>query len=266
MEKPRKPSYNYGTLRPFFIMGILGILGLILIILAFGFTPPLNWVLWGIGSPLAFLGIWLGIGYIVVYRKVFKADYIGLLGSKVTKFDDSLHGDEHILVVGCGTGLVVIELAKLLTTGQVTGIDIFEQMNGDIPTIPTENARIEGVDNKVEFQYGDPTEIPFEDATFDIVTMDSKLHEIEDEELKIKALDEVYRVLKPNGRFVMLELIRNRKMIRGLLFFAFVFKPLQYWNTLLAAHTDFQLRDPYIIKGPLDIVVYVTEKPTKSKK
>jgi hypothetical protein len=68
-------------------------------------------------------------------------------------------------------------------------------------------------------------------------------------------------VLKPGGRFVTLELVRNRKMFAWLLFFAFVFKPLDYWNTLFGAYTDFELREPHIIKGPLDSAVYIMTKP-----
>jgi SAM-dependent methyltransferase len=264
MTKEEQPQYNHGAIRPFAIMGMLGILGLMVSVLAFWFSPPMNWVLWIIGIPLALIGIWLGVTYVSVYRKVITPEYIGLVGNKVTGFNDSLHGDEKILVVGCGTGRVAIELAKLLTTGHVIGIDILEQVDEDTPNSPSENARIEGVENKVKFQFGDPTNIPFEDDSFDILTMDNVLNEIEEEDLKIQALSEAYRVLKPGGRFVMLEWIRNRKMVTKLLFFAYVFKPLDYWNTLLAAYTDFQLGNPYVIKGPIDIVVYTTQKPTKS--
>ena len=261
MTKQETPQYGHRVIRPFAILGMLGILGLTVTVLAFWFSQPMNWILWIIGIPLAFIGIWLGITYVVVYRKVIMPEYISLLGSNVTDFDDSLHGDEHILVVGCGSGRVAIELAKLLTTGQVTGIDIFEQVNKDGPNRPSENARIEGVKNKVTFQYGDATNIPFEDASFDLLTMDNVLHEIEEEELKIQALSEAYRVLKPGGRLVILEWIRNRKMSTRFLFFAFMFKSLDYWNTLLAAFTDYQIGDPHVIKGPIDIVVYTMKKP-----
>lgn len=261
MSKQEEPQYDHGANRPFAIMGMLGILGLTVTVLAFWFSPPMNWILWIIGIPLALIGIWLGITYVAVYREVIRPDYIGVLGSSATGFIDSLHGNEHILVVGCGTGRDAIELAKRLTTGQVTGIDISEQVSEDASQRPSENARIEGVNNKVKFQYGDPTDIPFEDTTFDILTMDNVLHEIEEEDLKIQALSEAYRVLKPGGRLVVLEWIRNRKMSTGLLFFAFVFKSLDYWNTLLAAFTDFQIGDPHLIIGPIDIVVYTMKKP-----
>ncbi|MFX0077884.1 MAG: class I SAM-dependent methyltransferase [Candidatus Hermodarchaeota archaeon] len=261
MTKQEKPQYGHGAIRPFAIMGMLGILGLIITILGFGFSQPMNWILWIIGIPLALIGIWLGITYYEINRKVIRPNDISIMGRTVTSFSDSLHGDERILVVGCRTGRVAIELAKLLTTGQVTGIDIFEQVDKDAPNQPSENARIEGVENKVNFQYGDPTNIPFEDTTFDILTMDNMLHEIEEEELKIQALSEAYRVLKPEGRLVMLEWIRSRKMGTRLLFFAYMFKSFEYWNTLLAAFTDFQIGDSQVIKGPIDIVVYTMKKP-----
>ena len=261
MTDDEKPQYGYVAIRPFAILGILGIIGFILAVLAFQFTPPFQWILLVIGVPLAIIGLWLGAAYIALYKTVFRIDHAGPFWSTETGFVDTLRGTEEILDVGCGTGRVAIGMAKLLTSGRVVGIDIFEWVSGNSPDIPTENARIEGVSDRTEFQYGDATNIPFDEAQFDIVTMGSVLHEIEDDELKAQALAEVNRVLKPGGRFITLELVRNRKMFAWLLFFAFVFKPLYYWNTLFGAYTDFEIGEPHIIKGRLDSVVYIMTKP-----
>ena len=262
MVDKKKPKYGYVAIRPFAILGILGVIGLILAILAFQFAPPFQWILFGIGVPLAVIGLWLGVAYLALYKTVFRVEHANPLWSAETGFVDTLRGNEQILDVGCGTGRVAIGMAKLLTSGRVVGIDIFGWVSGNTPDIPTENARIEGVSDRTDFQYGDATEIPFEDAQFDIVTMGSVLHEIEEDELKAKALAEVYRVLKPGGRFVTLELIRTRKMFAWLLFFAFVFKPLDYWNALFGGYTDFEIGKPCIIKGPIDSAVYIMTKPT----
>ncbi|MFX1566261.1 MAG: class I SAM-dependent methyltransferase [Promethearchaeota archaeon] len=261
MTDNEKPKYGYFFIRPFAALGILGVGGAILAVLSFQFPPPFQWFLLGIGIPLAGIGLWLGLAYVRLSRSVFNVDNEGVMWSTVTKFDKTLRGDEKVLDVGCGTGRVAISIAKRLTTGQVIGIDLFEWVSWSSSEIPIENARIEGVGDRTEFKHGDATELPFEDASFDIVTMGSVLHEIEEEALKIKALNEVNRVLKPGGRFVIVELIRNRKMVAWLLFFAYVFKPLEYWNSLFGAFTDFHMGTPNIIKAPIDTVVYIMEKP-----
>ncbi|MFX1510458.1 MAG: class I SAM-dependent methyltransferase [Promethearchaeota archaeon] len=261
MTNTEKPKYGFVAIKPFAALGMLGIAGLILTVLSFQFLPPFQWFLLGIGIPFAIIGLWLGIAYALLYRRVFHLEKVGPMWSTVSGFDKTLNGDEQVLDIGCGTGRVAIGIAKRLTTGKVTGIDIFEWVNGPSLNVATENARIEGVSDQTEFQNGDATELPFEDASFDVVTMGSVLHEIEEEEMKIKTLNEVTRVLKPGGRFVTLELIRNRKMFAWLLFFAFVFKPLDYWNTLFSAFTDFEIDEPCIIKAPIDAVVFTLKKP-----
>jgi SAM-dependent methyltransferase len=260
MMDTKKPKYGYVAIKPFMALGILGIIGVILAILAFQFFPPFKWLLLGIGIPLAVIGLWLGLAYARLYKSVFSVDDAGVMWSTITGFDKTLQGDEQVLDVGCGTGRVAIGIAKLLTTGQVVGVDIFEWVSGSSPDIAIENARIEGVSDRIEFKHGDAIDLPFEDQTFDLVTMGSVLHEIEDEQLKIKALSEVNRVLKPGGRFVILELLRNRKMFAWLLFFAFVFKPLAYWNNLFGAFTDFEIEEPSIIKAPIDAAVFSLKK------
>jgi ubiquinone/menaquinone biosynthesis C-methylase UbiE len=144
-----------------------------------------------------------------------------------------LKGDEKVLDVGCGTGRVSISLAKKLPKGKVVGIDIFEGVSGKSPKTAMTNAQTEGVAERVHFRYGNALKIPFGDDTFDVVTMGSVLHELHDEKDKEKALREVKRVLKPGGKYVTIEILRNRKLALSVLLFAFVWKPKEYWFKLL---------------------------------
>jgi len=146
---------------------------------------------------------------------------------------EGVNGDEYLLDVGCGTGSVAISWAKILGRGKVVGIDIYGGMSGNSPGQAYRNAEIEGVSNRVEFKKANILEIPYPDNTFDIVTAGSVLHELHDEEDKIKALKEIRRVLKPGGKFIFIELLRDAKMFFAMLFFAFVWKPKQYWINLL---------------------------------
>lgn len=79
---------------------------------------------------------------------------------------------------------------------EVTGLDFSENM--------LKIAKSKHPD--IEFIEGDCTNLPFADNSFDAVTISFGLRNIEDYN---KALDEIYRVLKPNGIFFHLDFCKN---------------------------------------------------------
>lgn len=141
----------------------------------------------------------------------------------------------------------------------MVGIDIYSGMSGNSPDQAYRNAELEGVINRVEFKYGNILEIPYPDNTFDMVTAGSVLHELREEEDKIKALKEIRRVLKPGGKFITVELLRDAKMFFAMLFFAFVWKPKQYWTNLLEK-TGFKNLKIEEFKGYINYAVYIAQK------
>jgi Ribosomal protein L11 methyltransferase (PrmA) len=66
-------------------------------------------------------------------------------------------GDETVLDVGCGRGLLLIAAAKRLTEGKAIGVDVWDasDQSGNSPQATLENARIEGVFGRVEVLDGD---------------------------------------------------------------------------------------------------------------
>ena len=64
----------------------------------------------------------------------------------------------------------------------------------------TANARAEGVADRVELQTGDMRDLPFADASFDVVVSSIAIHNIEDDAGRHRAIDEAWRVLAPGGR------------------------------------------------------------------
>ena len=92
-----------------------------------------------------------------------------------------LMGTEQVLDIGCGRGLMMIGAAKRLTTGTATGIDLWrsEDQSGNIPDAARENARIEGVVDRVMIQTGDARALPFTDAAFDVVLSHWTVHNLE---------------------------------------------------------------------------------------
>jgi ubiquinone/menaquinone biosynthesis C-methylase UbiE len=123
----------------------------------------------------------------------------------------TLRGSEVVLDVGCGLGRATNGAAKLLTTGKVIGVDIWDtfEIPGNSPERAYRNSEIEGVRDRVEFRYGDAFQLPFDDEFFDVVICSGLLTSFRRDHEKLKSIKEMKRVLKTNGTFLMREPINK---------------------------------------------------------
>jgi arsenite methyltransferase len=119
-----------------------------------------------------------------------------------------LRGDERVLDMGCGRGAVLAAVARRLTTGSVTGVDIWSthDQSGNARDVTVRNASLEGVGDRVDVQTGDMRALPFPDATFDLVVSSLAIHNIRSNRERRQAVAEGFRVLKPGGRFVIADI------------------------------------------------------------
>lgn len=119
----------------------------------------------------------------------------------------SLRGDEKVLDVGCGRGLLAIGAAKRLKTGKVTGIDVWnpQDLSGNSAEAAKENAKAEGVADRVRFESGDARKLVYPDNLFDAVVSVNALHTLDDDHERERALREMLRVLKPGGRVMIFD-------------------------------------------------------------
>lgn len=117
----------------------------------------------------------------------------------------SWRGDEQVLDAGCGSGLLLIGAAKRLTTGKATGL-----LSGNKPEATMENARREGVGDRVEVKTGDMRKMPFPDASFDVIVSRAAIHNLHSAEDRAAAVREIARVLKPGG-LALIDDIRHFK-------------------------------------------------------
>lgn len=106
-------------------------------------------------------------------------------------------GEEVLLDVACGTGDFSLA-AAFAGAGQVIGIDISEKML----EIGREKVAACGLEGKVMLRYGDSERMEFPDNCFDAVTVAFGVRNFE--HLSI-GLREMFRVLKPGGKAVILE-------------------------------------------------------------
>ena len=74
------------------------------------------------------------------------------------------------------------------------------------PEAALENARREGVSDKTKVETGDACALPFPDAAFDVVVSHWVIHNIPASADRTRALDEMMRVLRPNGVLVLADI------------------------------------------------------------
>jgi arsenite methyltransferase len=119
-----------------------------------------------------------------------------------------LRGDERVLDMGCGRGAVLTAVAKRLTTGRATGIDIWSRhdQSGNASDVTVRNAALEGVADRVTLATADMRALPFPDDSFDVVVSSLAIHNINSNDDRRRAVAEGFRVVRPGGRLVIADI------------------------------------------------------------
>ncbi len=81
-------------------------------------------------------------------------------------------------------------------------------LSGNNAGATLENAKREGVAERVKLETGNMKEMPFPDASFDVVVSMAAIHNIYEAPGRAKAIAEIARVLKPGG-YVLIDDIRH---------------------------------------------------------
>ncbi|MCH1624753.1 demethylmenaquinone methyltransferase [Fredinandcohnia quinoae] len=124
---------------------------------------------------------------------------------------------ESALDICCGTADWTISLANAVgSTGKVIGLDFSKNM------LKIGQEKIDALNlGQVTLMHGNAMELPFEDNSFDYVTIGFGLRNVPD---YMQVLKEMYRVVKPGGKVVCLETSQPTVIgFRQLYFFYFRF-------------------------------------------
>ncbi len=113
-------------------------------------------------------------------------------------YELDLKGDEKILDVGSGPGILSLEIAKRLKSGHITGLDLSENMIRLAQRLAQDHL----LDN-VKFEKGDALDLHFPEESFDVVISTAVLPWVKSPK---KLLLELHRVLKKGGKLGLISL------------------------------------------------------------
>jgi ubiquinone/menaquinone biosynthesis C-methylase UbiE len=106
------------------------------------------------------------------------------------------------LEIGHGPGYLGLEWLKQTTDTRLVGLDI----SPDMQSLAQRNAQAYGLTARTVYRLGSCDQLPFDDHTFDAVFTNGSLHEWVN---PCGAFDEIWRVLKPGGRYFISDLRRD---------------------------------------------------------
>jgi len=191
---------------------ILKICGFLMMILICAMFFIMYWLYAKYPLAVSFIVLSLCIATVFLLYPIFTI----LIGSFFLKYRDrdwlldvaDIKGDERVLDVGCGRGLLLIGAARRLKTGKAIGIDIWcaADQTANSPDATLCNAEIEGVLDKVKVVTADARNMPFDSSSFDIVISSWVLHNISTQRERQKALSEIARVIRPGGIVAIMDI------------------------------------------------------------
>jgi arsenite methyltransferase len=127
-------------------------------------------------------------------------------------------GDERVLDVGTGRGLLAVGAALRGAGVRVVGVDIWsaKDLSNNTAEAARRNAELAGVGDRVEVRDGDARRLDFPDASFDVVVSNLCLHNIPRAADRAQACREIARVLAPGGVALVSDFRHTRSYARAL--------------------------------------------------
>jgi ubiquinone/menaquinone biosynthesis C-methylase UbiE len=136
------------------------------------------------------------------FNRIATLPHMRLLRWLVIRRAVTLQRTGQAVDLGSGPGYLVIEMARAASGLHVTGIDLSDEMLDEAE----KHALRTGMPDRIAFKKGDVAHIPFPDDSLDLVVSTLSLHHWGD---PVGVLDEIARVLRPGGSFVVFDLRRD---------------------------------------------------------
>jgi ubiquinone/menaquinone biosynthesis C-methylase UbiE len=101
---------------------------------------------------------------------------------------------QRVLDLGCGTGTLTVMLKQSAPLANVTGLD------GDIEVLSIAKAKSEQSHVDITWEHGLAYNLPYHDNSYDVIVSSLVVHHLISED-KVRAFQEVCRILRPGGWF-----------------------------------------------------------------
>lgn len=183
-------------------------------------------------------GMFAGLACVVMhYWMLFSSKVLKQKVARALLDMRNWRGDEAVLDIGCGRGLVAVAAARRVPGGHVTGVDIWQEkdLGGNTPAGIRANAEAAGVADRLTVDTGDARSLPYADASFDVIGSMIALHNILDKAGRNAAIAEAWRVTKPGGQLLIFDIRHARTyaaQLRGLGAQVTVKGPILLWGPL----------------------------------
>jgi SAM-dependent methyltransferase len=188
-------TYDFGYSWPF-------TRGHFVVFLLFGAVAAISlwrgWPRW-LTALTSFLGVWGLAGALVMH-------YAIQISSPVTMPTERFlsAGAGNVVDLGAGSGRATLMVLTSRPRTTVTGLDRYTGYYGIDDNTPDRlraNARIAGVEDRLQVRVGDMRELPFKDGEFDGALSVAAMDHLSRNDIPL-ALSETARVLKPGGEFL----------------------------------------------------------------
>lgn len=162
-------------------------------------------------------------------------------------FVDLFSSDEDLILdAGCGSGRATVELSRVSKNGQFVALDLFDPKSESISSreLLEKNLKIAGIIDKVRIVQGDVADLEFEDKTFDSAISVLLVNNLGEE--KLTGLKELFRVLKPRGKILIIVPTLSLQTFAVLSVFSLIMTSTKEWRSLFE-QAGFSLLDEGVI-------------------
>jgi ubiquinone/menaquinone biosynthesis C-methylase UbiE len=203
-----KPKYRT-WIRKNKIIGFWAITCVILAISMLGFINSLFFLIAILALPFAYIALVISL---TAYQfSVIGGDYQNKIHQLII---DRSKVNGNVIDIGCGSGNLIIKLAKRYPESKFTGIDFWGNEWEYSKKQCENNAKIENVTN-TNFIKASASRLPFDSENFDHAVSCLTFHEVKDVVDKTDSLIEALRILKPNASFVFFDLFHDTHFFKS---------------------------------------------------
>ncbi len=204
---------------------IIGVISLCVSLLLFFYFKSLY--IQVLALPLLLMAVNFFVGSFVA-RNFTKVDNMTL------PFVDLFSSDQDLILdAGCGSGRGTVELSKVSKNGQIVALDLFDPESESISSkdLLEKNLEIAGITDKVRIVQGDVTDLEFEDNTFNTAISVLLINNLG--KAKLTGLKELYRVLKPGGKILIIVPTLSLQTFAVMSVFSLILTSRKEWRSLI---------------------------------